>query len=106
MPTIGRKDEMTNPDVDRQAAANAEAQKQFEAERQRKNTIQAAAKALRLKAADLDKANSAIRKEMASFKEICNADILELVTNNEALTLEGTELRNKLALLKKTAGVA
>ena len=106
MPDTGRKDKMPNPDVERQAAANAEAQRKFEAERQRKNAIQRAAKDLRQKAGDISKANKVIRDEVAAFKEICGADLLELRATNEAMAIEQTELRQKLALLKSTAGVA
>lgn len=95
----------TNDDVKRQAAANAEAKRQFEAKRQRNNAIQNAAKELRQKAAELNRANKAIRDEIAGFKEICNADLIELQATNTALTLEGTELKNKLATLKMLAGV-
>ena len=97
---------MPNPDVERQAAANAEAQRKFEAERQRKNAIQNAAKELRQKGADLHKTNTAIRKSVAAFKEIANADLLELRATNEAMAIEQAELREKLALLKTTAGIA
>ena len=97
---------MPNPDVERQAAANAEAQRKFEAERQRKNAIQNAAKELRQKGADLHKTNTAIRKEIAAFKEICNADLIELRAENETLTAEQTELQKRLALTKSTAGIA
>jgi SMC interacting uncharacterized protein involved in chromosome segregation len=94
-----------NDDVKRQAEANAEAQRQFEAERARKNTIQSAAKELRQKAVELDRANKKIRDEISGFKEICNADLLELQAVNTALTTEGTVLRGKLALLKALAGI-
>ena len=106
MPDTGRKGKMPNPDVERQAAANAEAQRKFEAERQRKNAIQRAAKELRQKAGDLSKANKVIRDEVAAFKEICGADLLELRATNEAMAIEQAELREKLALLKTTAGIA
>lgn len=97
---------MINEDVKKQDAANAQAQKQFDDERQRKNTIQNKAKELRVQAGTLEKANKAVRDEISGFKEICNgADLLELRATNDALTLEGTELRASLAQLKKIAGV-
>jgi hypothetical protein len=104
----GERQQMTtqiNDDVKRQDAANAEAQRQFEAERARKNAIQNAAKELRLKGQELARANKIIRDEVAGFKEVCNADLLELQATNAALTLEGAELKKKLATLKMLAGV-
>ena len=97
---------MPNPDVERQAAANAEAQRKFEAERQRKNAIQNAAKELRQKGADLHKTNTAIRKSVAAFKEIANADLLELRATNEGLAVEQAELLKKVAMLESIAGIA
>ena len=97
---------MPNQDVIQQEKANAAAKAQFEADRQRTNAIQRAAKDLRQKGADLFKTNVGLRKEVAAFKEICGADMIELRATNEALAIEQAELRKKLALLKSTAGVA
>jgi len=90
----------------KQAAANAEAQRRLDAERQRAQAIRDAAKNIRLKTAILHRENKAIRDEIAEFAKTCGADLLELRAVNETLTIEQTELRKKLALLKTTAGVA
>ena len=94
-----------NDDVKRQDAANAEAQRQFEAERQRKNAIQNAAKELRQKGLELNRANKAIRDEVSAFKEIASVDLADLKAANDMLVIEGVELRKKLATLKMLAGV-
>jgi len=97
---------MPNQDVIRQDAANAEAQRKFQAERARTNKIHAAAKDLRQKGADLHKTNTAIRKSVAAFKEIANADLLELRATNEGLAVEQAELLKKVAMLESIAGIA
>jgi hypothetical protein len=94
-----------NDDVKRQDAANAEAARRFEVERQRKNAIQNAAEALRKKAVEISRANTGLRKEIDAFKETARADLTELKAANDTLTTEGTVLRGKLATLKMLAGV-
>lgn len=91
--------------VKEQERRNEEAARKQQAEMKRKQTIRTTAKKLRDQSKEAAKANAATRKQIAEYKDVCGADLLELEAEHAATVAEGKELAEKLAALRRLTGV-
>lgn len=96
---------MSAEDVRKQAEKNAADAARQRTEIKRRDMMRATAKTLREKTKEAERANAETRKAIGEFKEVTQADLLELEAKHAATVAEGKELAAKLSALRKLTGV-